>query len=188
MLRKRWADFADFEPLHLALSSPHYLMRILRPIVASKLLLMGAGSAGDAGMPSRRSAACPFRASSARILVSAACSSAAAQCACRVGAEPAYRVSRPRGQRRATDRSTCRRSEPPSRRGAIDRSAAAGAAASLRAIKGPNFRAQRRTVSWEMSSPRLQGDFRIHLVTLPPIDDASDLGPDRRHRAPAAGL
>jgi hypothetical protein len=32
-----------FEPLHLALSSPHYLMRILRPIVASKPLLVRAG-------------------------------------------------------------------------------------------------------------------------------------------------
>ena len=32
-----------FKPLHLALSSSHYLMRILRPIVASKPLLMRAG-------------------------------------------------------------------------------------------------------------------------------------------------
>ena len=32
-----------FEPLHPALSSSHYLMRILRPIVASKTLFMRAG-------------------------------------------------------------------------------------------------------------------------------------------------
>jgi hypothetical protein len=30
MLRKRWADFADLNRCILALSSPHYLMRILR--------------------------------------------------------------------------------------------------------------------------------------------------------------
>src|SRR6266436_300444 len=32
-----------FEPLHFALSASHYLMRVLRPIVASKPLLMRAG-------------------------------------------------------------------------------------------------------------------------------------------------
>ena len=37
MLRKHWADRADFEPLHLALSSLHRLMRILGAIVLSEL-------------------------------------------------------------------------------------------------------------------------------------------------------
>ena len=40
---KALSEPCRFEPLHLALSSPHYLMRLLCPIVASKTLFMRAG-------------------------------------------------------------------------------------------------------------------------------------------------
>jgi len=51
------------------------------------------------------------------------------QPACRVGAEPACREPRPHDRRRATGTCVCRLSGPPSRRGAIDRSAVADTAA-----------------------------------------------------------
>ena len=45
MLRKGWAEAGGFEALHLALSSPDNLMRILGAIVPPKSLLMWTGKA-----------------------------------------------------------------------------------------------------------------------------------------------
>src|SRR5271166_873174 len=137
----------------LVLSSPHYLMRILRPIIASETLLMRAGQPKMPRCPAVRTQLVGDQQFRREALLLEQLAHQPLR-ACRVGAEPAYPGSRPRGRRRATDTSACRRSEPPSRRAAIGRSAAAGAAASSRAIKGPNFSTQRRTASWEMSSPR----------------------------------
>src|SRR5271166_625918 len=112
----------------LVLSSPHYLMRILRPIIASETLLMRAGQPKMPRCPAVRTQLVGDQQFRREALLLEQLAHQPLR-ACRVGAEPAYPGSRPRGRRRATDTSACRRSEPPSRRAAIGRSAAAGAAA-----------------------------------------------------------
>jgi hypothetical protein len=134
-----------FEALHLALSSSYHLVRVLGPIILAKLLFTPARCSGRRR---RRSATYRLPPSLARSLVfSAACESASELRACIACVEPAHRGSPPSWSTarhgyihlpaiRTTISSRCQRSLGRERH-----------RHTRRAIIGPNFTTQLRTVS-----------------------------------------
>ena len=97
------------EPLHLALSPPHRLMRVFGSIVLPHPLLM---RAGQSQTPERAGVGAQLVGDQQRWSEALLLEQLAAPPECRADAEPACRGPRLRGRRHATDPSAHRRSAP----------------------------------------------------------------------------